>query len=97
MFSMPPARMTWAPPTTISWAAEMMACRPEPQTRLSVMAGTRLGRPALRATCRPGIQVCVFQYPFGHGRPQIRGGDIFEHASKGADRRPEGSRNNDLI
>src|SRR2546426_2555871 len=55
MFSMPPARMTWAPPTTISWAAEMMACRPEPQTRLSVMPGTRLGRPAFRATCRPGF------------------------------------------
>ena len=32
-----------------------MACRPEPQTRLSVMAGTLLGRPALRATCRPGF------------------------------------------
>src|SRR6266566_2813920 len=55
MFSIPPARMTCAPPMTISWAAEMMACRPEPQTRLSVMAGTLLGRPAFRASCRPGF------------------------------------------
>src|SRR5919202_3332587 len=55
MFSMPPARTTSDSPRATCWPAETMACKPEPHTRLMVMPGTLLGRPALRATWRPGF------------------------------------------
>ena len=46
MFSMPPASTTSDSPDATCWLAEMIACRPEPQTRLSVIPGTLGGRPA---------------------------------------------------
>jgi hypothetical protein len=46
MFSMPPATALSNMPSMISCAAEAMPCAPEPQTRLTVMAGTSTGIPA---------------------------------------------------
>ena len=46
MFSMPPATATSTLPSRISCAAETIACAPEPQTRLTVIAGTVTGSPA---------------------------------------------------
>src|SRR2546422_7043418 len=55
MFSMPPAmaRSMW--PSQISCAADAIACAPEPQTRLTVIAGTATGTPPLSAACRAGF------------------------------------------
>ena len=55
MFSMPPAiaASTW--PSQISCAAVAIACAPEPQTRLTVIAGTATGTPPLIAACRAGF------------------------------------------
>ena len=55
MFSMPPAiaASTW--PSQISCAADAIACAPEPQTRLTVIAGTATGTPPLIAACRAGF------------------------------------------
>src|SRR5262245_6559561 len=55
MFSMPPATATLMLPSAISWAAETIACAPEPQTRLTVSAGTVTGRAALTAAWRAGF------------------------------------------
>src|SRR5215831_8607188 len=55
MFSMPPATATSMLPSAISCAAETMACAPEPQTRLTVSAGTVTGSPAWMAACRAGF------------------------------------------
>src|SRR5262249_11233490 len=55
MFSMPPATATLMLPSAISCAAETMACAPEPQTRLTVSAGTVTGRLAWTAACRAGF------------------------------------------
>src|SRR5438067_2731724 len=55
MFSMPPATATLMFPREISWAAETMACAPEPQTRLTVSAGAVTGSPAWTAACRAGF------------------------------------------
>src|ERR687898_1993786 len=55
MFSTPPAMTTSASPRAISWAAETMACRPEPHILFSVMPGTSTGRPLFMPTCRPGF------------------------------------------
>src|SRR5262249_23875739 len=55
MFSMPPATATLILPREISWAAETMACAPEPQTRLTVSAGVVTGSPAWTAACRAGF------------------------------------------
>src|SRR5580693_4944683 len=55
MFSMPPATATLIFPREISWAAETIACAPEPQTRLTVSAGVVTGSPAWTAACRAGF------------------------------------------
>jgi hypothetical protein len=52
--SMPPATTISASPALISAAASMIDLRPEPQTRLMVVAGVVSGRPALRSACRAG-------------------------------------------
>ena len=41
MFSMPPATATLALPSKIPWAADTIACAPEPQTRFTVMSWDR--------------------------------------------------------
>src|SRR5258708_22986615 len=55
MFSMPPAMATSTWPSQISCAAVAIACAPEPQTRLTVIAGTATGTPPLSAACRAGF------------------------------------------
>src|SRR3984893_15489203 len=55
MFSMPPATATLMLPSKISCAAETTACTPEPQTRLTVIAGVVTGSPACTAACRAGF------------------------------------------
>ena len=55
MFSMPPAMAASTWPSQISCAAEAIACAPEPQTRLTVIAGTATGTPPLIAACRAGF------------------------------------------
>ena len=52
MDSVPPASVTAASPSLISCAAETIACRPEPQRRLSVIAGEVFGTPASIAMTR---------------------------------------------
>ena len=54
MFSMPPATATAASPALISAAASMIDFRPEPQTRLIVVADVVSGRPASSAALRAG-------------------------------------------
>ena len=39
-------------PSVIAWADEMMACSPEPQSRLTLKAGASLGQPAPIAATR---------------------------------------------
>jgi hypothetical protein len=51
---MPPATATSASPALISAAASMIALRPEPQTRLIVVADVVSGRPARRSAWRAG-------------------------------------------
>ncbi len=55
MFSMPPATAASTAPAAISCAADTIACAPEPQTRLTVMAGTVTGRPPRIAAWRAGF------------------------------------------
>src|SRR6059036_1313047 len=52
MFSIPPAMALSRLPSQISCAADAIACAPEPQTRLTVIAGTATGMPPLIAACR---------------------------------------------
>ena len=52
MFSAPPATATSASPSMMAWAAVIMACRPLPQSRLSVSAGVSCGRPPLTPATR---------------------------------------------
>jgi hypothetical protein len=54
MFSMPPATTTSASPARISAAASITALRPEPQTRLMVVALVVTGSPASSAAWRAG-------------------------------------------
>ena len=42
-------------PAAICWAAETIACAPEPQTRFTVIAGTETGNPAWMAAWRAGF------------------------------------------
>ena len=66
MFSMPPATATLILPSAISWAAETMACAPEPQTRLTVSAGTVTGSPACTAACRAGFHLGAGLHDIAH-------------------------------
>jgi hypothetical protein len=54
MLSIPPATTMLASPARISAAASMIALRPEPQTRLIVVALVVTGRPARSVACRAG-------------------------------------------
>ena len=54
MLSIPPATTSSASPARIAAAASMIALRPEPQTRLIVVAGVVSGRPAVSAAWRAG-------------------------------------------
>ncbi len=54
MLSMPPATTSSASPARISAAASMIALRPEPQTRLIVVAGVCSRSPAASAAWRAG-------------------------------------------
>ena len=60
MFSMPPASAQPARPDQISSAALASACAPEPQTRLTVSAGTA----GLFARVLPGSETPDVQYHF---------------------------------
>src|SRR3972149_1415636 len=51
---MPPATTTSASPALMAAAASMMAFMPEPQTRLTVVAGMGTGSPAGMAAWRGG-------------------------------------------
>src|SRR6185369_3772639 len=48
----PPARMMWAFPQRTPSTAWITDCSPDPQTRVTVSAGTSTGTPALIAACR---------------------------------------------
>ncbi|MBT9174655.1 MAG: hypothetical protein DDT22_00316 [candidate division WS2 bacterium] len=50
MFSMPPAMITFPSPDLIDCAAEMIDCKPEPQTRFIVIAGIVTGSPLFNTT-----------------------------------------------
>src|SRR5574342_190817 len=52
---MPPATYRSPSPARIAWAASMTALRPEPETLLTVVAGTLGGRPPRTATIGPII------------------------------------------
>jgi hypothetical protein len=52
MFSIPPARIVVASPSSICSAALTTDWMPEPQRRFTVSAGTCFGMPALRPTWR---------------------------------------------
>ncbi len=52
--SMPPATYRSPSPARMPAAANMIALRPEPQTRLIVVAGVVSARPARRSACRAG-------------------------------------------
>ena len=51
---MPPATTRSASPRATVFAARITACRPEPQTLLTVVAGTVTGMPAWMAAWRAG-------------------------------------------
>ena len=53
MDSTPPPMNTSPSPTAIAWAAELIACSPEPHSRLTVRPPTSTGRPA-RSSGHPG-------------------------------------------
>ena len=55
MFSMPPAMAPSVKPSQISCAAVAIAWAPEPQTRLTVIAGTSTGTPPSMAAWRAGF------------------------------------------
>ena len=55
MLSVPPATTTSASPALIACAASITALRPEPQTLLTVCAGTDFGMPAVIAAWRAGF------------------------------------------
>lgn len=65
MLSIPPAITISASPQRIAWAAMVTLFKPEPQSLLTVSAGTLLGRPALMADCLAGFcpQPAVSTWP----------------------------------
>ena len=58
MHSAPPATAASASPSRIAWAAETIACRPLPHSRLSVSAGVSTGSPPLTAATRARYMSC---------------------------------------
>jgi hypothetical protein len=59
MFSMPPAIVQLAMPLQISMAALATAWAPEPQTRLTVRAGTSTGSPPPMPAWRAGVHLAA--------------------------------------
>src|SRR5712691_5608406 len=57
MDSAPPATATSQSPSLIAWAADTIACRPLPHSRLTVKAGVCTGRPPLTAATRLQVHV----------------------------------------
>ena len=57
MLSTPPATMISAPPDWISRAAAMVACIPDPHSRLTVWPGTSMGKPATRSAMRATLRL----------------------------------------
>jgi hypothetical protein len=57
MFSMPPETQPSSRPSIASCAADAAACAPEPQTQLTVFAGTFMGMPPLTADWRAGFML----------------------------------------
>ena len=55
--STPPAMNTSPSPTAIAWAAELIACNPEPHSRLTVSPATSTGSPARRAAMRATLRL----------------------------------------
>lgn len=55
MFSMQPSMAASLSTATISSAAGRIACRPEPQTRLTISAGTETCSPQPISACRAGF------------------------------------------
>src|SRR5580765_2258702 len=68
MLSRPPPIAASAPPIMIWWAAMAMACRPEEQTRLTVVPATEAGRPARIRATRATLLPCG---PLGWAQPRI--------------------------
>ena len=66
--SVPPATTTSANPARIRSAAIAIACSPEEQNRLIVIAGTLSGTPAFRAQMRATFIPCS---PSGIAQPRI--------------------------
>ena len=64
----------------IDCAAEMMACRPEPQSRLTLKAGVSIGQPASMAATRlryasftsVGITLPITTWPMASGATPLR-------------------------
>src|SRR5699024_11236543 len=54
LFSAPPVKATRPSPNINDWAAETIACKPEPHKRLTDKAGRSTGRPECKATLRAG-------------------------------------------
>src|SRR6266852_4551078 len=87
MDSVPPAMMTSAAPERMRSAARAMACRPEEQKRLMVMAEHSTGRPA-RSEARDVHPLLAF----GHGAaeddvvdlPGVEAGDAGDGRADGA-------------
>ena len=55
--STPPATKTSPSPTMIAWAAALIACRPEPHSRLTVWPATSTGSPASSAAMRATLRL----------------------------------------
>ncbi len=53
----PPAIIRSPQPPARAWAAEMTACIPEPQSRLTVAPATSIGRPASRTAMRATLRL----------------------------------------
>jgi len=58
MLSVPPATMTSAPPPRMRSAARAIACRPDAQKRLTVIAEHSTGNPARRLAMRATFMPC---------------------------------------
>src|SRR5690348_14146471 len=81
MFSMPPATAASWRPSRTSCAAVTIACAPEPQTRLTVMAGTETGSPPRTAAWRAGFMRLPAWTTLPMTTPPIRPGSRPERAS----------------
>ena len=85
MFSIPPAIPASISPAAICWAIVTTACAPEPQTRLTVIAGTATGKPAadrrLAAWVHPvsGLDDVAHHHRADGGRIEARAPERLAH------------------